>query len=130
MTPNTMFKFPWLGGDTKMAWPQAGFPTEAMSDWLRTQQEALAAAMQFGQEMLLSAHKEIEAGGGIMQRMMTAKTPEDFFACQRDMVELVSSTCFEQSLKLTERMQTLFAKAAPAAAEATEPMSVVPRKVA
>lgn len=98
------------------AWPQAEFPMQAATDWVGTQQKMFAAAAKVTQEALAIVHKEVEAGSGILVRMMSAKTPEEFVACQRDLVELMSSNYFEQMVKFGEQMQSQFAKEATGAA--------------
>ena len=89
---------------TPFTWSVGEMPTVDATQWLRTQLELLAAAVQFGQEAMRRAHTEIETAGGIMLRMATARTAEDVVACQRDMIELVSAAYFEQMVALGQRM--------------------------
>jgi hypothetical protein len=93
-----------------LAWPQTEFPMQAMTDWVGTQQKMFAALTKMTQEAMAIAQKEAEAGRGILVRMMSVKTPEEFVACQRDLVELMSSNYFEQMMKLGEQMQSRLAK--------------------
>ncbi len=95
------------------AWPETELPMQAMTDWVGTQQKMFAAMSKMTQEAVTIAQKEAEAGRGILVRMMSAKTPEEFVACQRDLVELLSSNYFEQMVKFGEQVQSQFAKGLP-----------------
>jgi len=109
-------------GNSAFAWPKAGAAMPGMTDWLRIQQEMLAAATKFSQEIVATAKSDAELGGDVMRRLMTAKTPEEFAATQRDMFELVGSKYFEQWMKFGEQIQGVFAKTV---ATATEPTPTV-----
>lgn len=88
-----------------LAWPQGEFPMQAATDWVGGQQKMFAAVSKLMQETIAIAHKEVEAGSSILVRMMTAKTPEEFVACQRDLFELMSANYFEQMIKLGEQVR-------------------------
>jgi len=118
MTQEAMPKWMSMSGSfMPFTWPQVGTPAPAIEKSLRGQQEFMAAALRFAQESIAAYNREFETAGGIFQRMMSAKSPEDFFAGQRDLFELMGSTYFEQAMKLAERMQGVFVEAAEAAAK-------------
>jgi hypothetical protein len=108
-------------GDKAFAWPTAGAAMPDMSHWLSIQQEMLAAATKFSQDVVATAKSDAELGGEVMRRLMTSKTPEEFAASQRDMFELVGSKYFEQWMKFGEQIQAVFAKAVTPAAAAAAP---------
>ena len=109
-------------------WPQAGAPLPAVSDWIRMQQELVDTVQQFSQEAMTMVRNDMEVSSDAMRRLMLAKTAEEISACQRDMVDLISSKYFEQWLKLGNEMQSLFSKAATKAKHnaeaAAEPSTV------
>lgn len=93
-----------------LVWPQSEFPMQAMTDWVGSQQKMFAAVSKLMQETITIAHKEVEAGGSILVRMMSAKTPEELVACQRDLFELMSANYFEQMIKLGEQVRSQLVK--------------------
>lgn len=136
MTQDMKFPFAGLGFDpfafskpgAPFAWPKAGAAVPGMSDWVRVQQELLAATMAFGQGAMATAQSDVALVSDVMRKLMLVKTPEEFAAWQRDMSEFVGSKYFEQWTKFGEQVQGIFAKAAAPLTEAE--IVTVPKKAA
>jgi hypothetical protein len=90
-------------------WPMAQFGLPALEGWIDGQQRLLADATKVGQELMAISTNSMHLALGMTQRMMAARTPEEFLACQRDLLELVTAKYFEQVMKVTDRMETVLA---------------------
>ncbi len=88
-------------------------PAETMLSWMDAQKKFFEAATEASRQVWTIAHKEVETGNGIVQRLMGAKTPEEAVAAQRDLAELMSSVYVEQMTAIGEQISQL-AQAAPA----------------
>jgi hypothetical protein len=121
---------PFAFGKTGTAGPGAMVP--GMGEWVRIQQELMAATVQFSQQAMATAKSDIALVGDVMRKLMSVKTPEEFAAWQRDMSEFVGSKYFEQWTKFGEQVQAIFVKAGePApAAPTVEPGGAVRMKKA
>ncbi len=108
-----------------LGWPMAEFPIQTMDEWASTQFKLLADATQVGQELMSIASSGMHVGIGVMQRMMAARTPNELVACERDLLELVTSKYFEQVMRIAERMQSTFTPAAAKAAKHVEDVAAM-----
>ena len=133
MTQDMKSTFAGLGfGNNPFAWPKGGAAIPGIGDWLRIQQDMATAAMEFGQRAIETVQADAKLGSEAVQRLMLAKTPEDFSAWQRDVFELMSSRYIEQWTKFGEQMQGAFAKTlASAKTPMPEPEAAIkPKKAA
>jgi hypothetical protein len=117
MAQNVKSMFPGPGtGFAQFAWPKAGMgmpampALPAMGEWMRIQQESMAMLAKFSQEAASMLASDMAMGADVARRLMSAKTPEEFVATQRDMTELMGSKYYEQWMKLGEEMKGLFAE--------------------
>lgn len=77
-------------------WPMGLSLAETVLGWMDIQQKFFAAATEASRQVWTTAHKEVETGNGIVRRVLTAQSPTEAVAAQRDLVELMSSVYFEQ----------------------------------
>ena len=130
MTQDMKKFFAGMGfGENAFAWPKAGATMPAMGDWVRIQQDLAKAAMEFGQSAMTMAKTDMAVGGDVMRRLMQVRTPEEFAAWQRDMLELVNAKYFEQWTKFGEQVQVAFTKTATPA-EVEPEIVTKPKKAA
>ena len=101
-------------------WPQAGRAISAMDEMLHIQTEMIGLATRFGQEAATMMSSDFELATAALRRLVAAKSPEEFAATQRDMVELISAKYFEQWLKLGEEMKELLVKSGGQASRAMD----------
>lgn len=100
-------------------WPWGMSPAETMLTWMDAQKKFFDAATEASRQVWTIAHKEVETGNGIVQRLMTAETPEEAVAAQRDLAELMSSVYVEQMTAIGQQINQL-AQAVPAAKKAAD----------
>lgn len=110
-------------------WPLGSSPAETVLGWMDAQQKLFTAATETSRQIFTIAHKEIQTGNGIMRRIVSAQSPEELVAAQRDLVELMSSVYVEQITTLNERIGQMVQPAAkPVPTPAAEPVSDPPKK--
>ncbi len=97
------------GGASQAPWPFLMPGAFATEDFRRIQHQMVTSAARIGQDAIKRLDTEFEQGTSIVQRMISAKSPEDLFACQRDMLELIGAKYVEAMTKCAENASAFFA---------------------